>query len=264
MGRQAAQRLHLALVLTGLVLYAVFILPRWWVLTGDIPATLGTAGRIAAGIPIALAAWPVAQILQAAIRAKSKTPELALRLRAWSTVLHVVAGALILLTAIAEFWLTPQTGGPWLFGVYGAAGAIAVLAVLALYLSYVAEKPPAEPKPAKPAKPAKAKKAKQAKAPKKPRTKRGRKSATTDGSEAAAGDVEAHEADPETEIDAKTEADAKTEEATPEASESDTDTGSEPDDQPSADDAADDAGSEDSSALRNKRPTGKRRHRLPR
>lgn len=264
MGRQAAQRLHLALVLTGLVLYAVFILPRWWVLTGDIPATLGTAGRIAAGIPIALAAWPVAQILQAAIRAKSKTPELALRLRAWSTVLHVVAGALILLTAIAEFWLTPQTGGPWLFGVYGAAGAIAVLAVLALYLSYVAEKPPAEPKPAKPAKPVKAKKAK---TPKKPRTKRGRKSATTDGSEAAADEVEVDEVEVEAqEADPETAADAKTEEATPEASESDTDTdtGSEPEDQPSADSAGDDAGSEDSSALRNKRPTGKRRHRLRR
>jgi len=148
----AARALHLGLFLTGVVLYVVFVLPRWWVLTGDIPSTLATAGRIAAGIPIAAAAWPVWQILQAALRGTPRTPEIALRLRAWSAVLHVVAGVLILLAAIAEIWLSLDAGGPYLFGVYGAAGAIAILAFLGLYLSFVAEKPPAGPKPPRAAK----------------------------------------------------------------------------------------------------------------
>ena len=32
-----------ALFLIGVVLYVVFVPPRWWVLTGDIPSTLATA-----------------------------------------------------------------------------------------------------------------------------------------------------------------------------------------------------------------------------
>lgn len=166
-----ARALHLALFLLGVVLYVVFVLPRWWVLTGDIPSTLATAGRIAAGIPIAAAAWPVWQILQTALRSKTHTPEIALRLRAWSMVLHLVAGGLILLAAVAEIWLSLEAGGPWLFGVYGAAGSIAILAFLGLYLSFVAAKPPAAPKPAKPAKVKKAK-AQKPKAEKKPRGKK--------------------------------------------------------------------------------------------
>ncbi len=165
MGRRGAKACHLALFLVGVVLYVTFVLPRWWVLTGDIPSAVATAGRIAAGIPIALAALPVLAILRLALSRKAKTPELALRLRAWSAVLHVVAGVLILVTAVVEIWLRLAVGGPYLFAVYGAAGAIAILAVLALYLSFDAEKPPAPPKPArvrKP-KPPKAKKVKPAK-----------------------------------------------------------------------------------------------------
>lgn len=167
MGRRGAKALHLALFLVGVVLYVMFVLPRWWVLTGDIPAAVATAGRIAAGIPIALAALPALTILKLALGRKARTPELALRLRAWSAVLHVVAGALILVTAVVEIWLRLAVGGPYLFAVYGAAGAIALLAVLALYLSFVAEKPPAEPKPPRAPKAAKVK----VKAQKKPRGK---------------------------------------------------------------------------------------------
>jgi hypothetical protein len=152
MGRRAAIALHLALFLVGTVLYVVFVLPRWWVLVGDIPSTLATAGRIVAGLPIAAAAVPVWMILQRSLRPSAATPELALRLRAWSAVLHVVAGAVIPLAAITEIWLRLAVGGPWLFGVYGAGAAIAVLAVAAFALSFVAEKPPGPPKPAKAAK----------------------------------------------------------------------------------------------------------------
>lgn len=169
MGRPAAKATHLTLVAVGILLYFVFVLPRWWVLVGDIPDSLSTAGRIAAGFPLALAALPVLTILRQSLGRKANTPELALRFRAWSAVLHVVAGALIVLAAIAEIWLGLGTAGPYLFGVYGAAAAIAILAVLALYLSFVAEKKPAEPKPSKPAK---LKKAKKAKAEKKPRGKK--------------------------------------------------------------------------------------------
>ena len=162
MQRRAATTLHLALSLVGAVLYLLFVLPRWWVLTGDFPDTLATVGRIAAGVPIALAAVPVVLNLRQSIKPELGTPELALRLRAWSGVLHVVAGVLLILTAIAEIWTGMGSAGPWLFAVYGAAAAIAVLAALAFYLSFIAEQPPRPPKPAKPVK------------VKKPRTKRTR------------------------------------------------------------------------------------------
>lgn len=151
MGRRSARALHLALSTFGAVLYALFVIPRWWVLTGDIPATLATVGRIATGLPIAAAAIPVALSLKSALQPDAGIPVLAQRLRAWSTVLHVVAGALIAVTAVAEIWLS--NAGPWLFGSYGAAGSVAVLAVLAFALSFTAEKPPkpAKMKPAKPA-----------------------------------------------------------------------------------------------------------------
>lgn len=160
MPRRAATALHLALILLGAVLYIVFVLPRWWVLTGDVPSTPAAIGRIAAGVPIALAAVPIMLNLRQALQPGLHTPELALRLRAWSAVLHVVAGVLIILTAIAEIWLGLGAAGPWLFAVYGAAAAIAILGVAAFFLSRVAEKAPAAAKPPKPAKPAKEKKVK--------------------------------------------------------------------------------------------------------
>jgi cytoskeletal protein RodZ len=97
-------------------------------------------------VPIALAAVPVVLNLRHSLKPEFGIPELALRLRAWSAVLHVVAGVLIILTAIVEIWLDLYAAGPWLFAVYGAAASIAVLAVVAFYLSRIAEKPPAEPK----------------------------------------------------------------------------------------------------------------------
>lgn len=249
MSTRAARALHLALFLLGVALYVVFVLPRWWVLTGDIPSTLATAGRIAAGIPIAAAAVPVWQILQAALRRKAPTPEIALRLRAWSAVLHVVAGALILLAAIVEIWLSLEAGGPWLFGVYGAAGSIAILAVLALYLSFVAEKPPAEPKGPKPAK-VKRVKAQKPKAEKKPR---GKKRAT-----APAGDVAPDAAlVGETSDAAETETVVIESDAAEEAAE--TAAVVITDDTVIVGAEAVEATASSSTALRNKRPAGKRR-----
>jgi len=150
MQRRAATTLHLALSVLGAILYVLFVLPRWWVLTGDFPGTLATVGRVAAGVPIALAAIPVVLSLRQSIKPELGTPELALRLRAWSAVLHVAAGVVIILTAIAEIWISIEAGGPWLFALYGAAAAIAVLGVLAFYLSFIAEQPPRAPQPAKP------------------------------------------------------------------------------------------------------------------
>ena len=172
MPRRAATTLHLALTLLGAALYIVFVLPRWWVLTGDVPSTPAAIGRIAAGVPIALAAVPIMLNLRQALQPGLHTPELALRLRAWAAVLHGVAGVLIILTAIAETLLGLGAAGPWLFAVYGAAAAIAILGVAAFLLSRIAEKPPA---PARPPKPAKEKKEK--------RRARKRGSATEDSAE---------------------------------------------------------------------------------
>ena len=245
MGRRAATALHLALVLLGVLLYVIFVLPRWWVLTGDIPSGLATAGRLATGVPIALAALPVLAILRSALARKAKTPELALRLRAWSAVLHVVAGGLILLAAIVEIWLRLRVGGPYLFAVYGAAASIAVLAVLALYLSFVAEKPPAAPKPPKPKKV----KAEKATAEKKPRGKKNTTEASADATETA----------DETESVTVEETEDATVETIDTANDAAADETSEPEPAVATEPAAEPSGS-----LRNKRPTGKRRSRLGR
>jgi len=160
MQRRAATALHLGLFGIGAALYIVFVLPRWWVLTGDLPNTAAMVGRIAAGVPIAAAAVPIMLNLRRALQPGFRTPELALRMRAWSAVMHVLAGILIILAAISEILLGLGAAGPWLFAVYGAAAAIALLGFAAFQLSYAAEKPPAEAKPPKPAKPPKEKKEK--------------------------------------------------------------------------------------------------------
>ena len=249
MGTRAARALHLALFLTGVVLYVVFILPRWWVLTGDIPSTLATAGRIAAGIPLAAAALPVMRLLQAALKRKPPIPEIALRLRAWSAVLHVVAGVLILLAAIAEIWLSLETGGPWLFAVYGAAGAIAILAFLALYLSFVAEKPPAEPTPAKPAKV-------KAKAVKSPRGKKAKSAAPTTSPALEAKTPEAAD-EAGTRDTAESASGQSDTDETPESAVAIIEPAAQPA-QPAAESPS------PAVALRNKRPSGKNRRRLGR
>jgi hypothetical protein len=138
--------------LVAAALYFVFVLPRWWELMGDVSHGVGTAMRIVTGAVLALTALPVVFTLIRTRRPEFGTPQLALSLRVWSIVAHVVAGVLIIGTAIAEIWLSLDSAGRWLFGVYGGAAAIAVLGAAAFYLSFVAEMPPPPPKPLKPKK----------------------------------------------------------------------------------------------------------------
>src|SRR6201996_5408806 len=152
MGRRAATFWHATSSVAAGVLYFFFVLPRWPELMGDTSHTLGTAARIVAGVLIALAALPVVFTLLQLRKPEFGTPALALTLRTWSVVAHVVAGVLIVGTAISEIWLNLDSVGQWLFGIYGAAAAVAVLGIFAFYLSFVAELPPPPPKPLKPKK----------------------------------------------------------------------------------------------------------------
>jgi hypothetical protein len=137
------------LVLAG-VLYFFFVLPRWPELLGDTSHTLGTALRIVAGALIGLAALPVVFTFLRTRKPEFGTPRLALTLRIISIALLVLAGVLVIGTAISELWLTLDSAGQWLFGIYGAAAAVALLGVLAFHLAFTAELPPPPPKPLKP------------------------------------------------------------------------------------------------------------------
>jgi len=137
-----------SLVLAG-VLFFLFVLPRWFELTGQWPGTLGTALRIVCGVLVGLTALPVVLTLARTRKPELGTPALALSLRVWSIVGHIAAGVLITGAAISEIWLDLDTAGQWLFGIYGAAAAIALLAAFAFYLAFVAELPPPPPKPLK-------------------------------------------------------------------------------------------------------------------
>jgi MFS family permease len=137
-----------SLVLAG-VLFFLFVLPRWFELTGQWPGTLGTVLRIVCGVLVGLTALPVVVTLSRTRRPELGTPALALSLRVWSIVGHIAAGVLITGAAISEIWLDLDTAGQWLFGIYGAAAAIALLAAFAFYLAFVAELPPPPPKPLK-------------------------------------------------------------------------------------------------------------------
>lgn len=150
MGRTAAMIWHASSSIIAAGLYFLFVLPRWWELTGYTPHTLGTVLRVVAAILIALTALPVVFTLLRARGPQYRTPQLALTLLVASIVAHVLAGVLIAGTAISEIWLNPDDFGPWLFGIYGAAAAVALLGIAALYLSFVAELPPHPPKPLKP------------------------------------------------------------------------------------------------------------------
>jgi hypothetical protein len=152
MGRRAATFWHATSSFAAGVLYFFFVLPRWPELIGDTSHALGTAARIIAGVVIALAALPVVFTLLQSRKPEFGTPALALTLRTWSVVAHVVAGVLIVGTAISEIWLNLDSVGQWLFGIYGAAAAVAVLGIFTFYLSFVAELPPPPPKPLKPKK----------------------------------------------------------------------------------------------------------------
>ena len=241
MGRAAATAVHLTLSAVAGVLYFLFVLPRWWELMGDTSHTLGTVLRLVTAALIALAALPVALTLVRTRRPELATPEVALRLRLWSAVAHVLAGVLIAGAAIAEIWLSLDKAGPWLFGVYGAAAAVAILGIGAFYLSFVAEQPPAPPKPPK---------------EKKPRKRRGKKTDEASAEETKDGD----EASAESAVEETTDGDEAPAEAEGAAEESADETEA---DEPAAPAAEAEPAAEDG-ALRNKRPTGKASHRLRR
>jgi hypothetical protein len=152
MGRRAATLWHATFSIAAGVLYFFFVLPRWPELMGDTSHALGTGLRIVAGVVIALAALPVVFTLLRTRKPEYGTPQLALTLRTWSVVAHVLSGVLIVGTAISEIWLNLDSVGQWLFGIYGAAAAVAVLGIFGFYLSFVAELPPPPPKPLKPKK----------------------------------------------------------------------------------------------------------------
>jgi hypothetical protein len=149
MGRTVAVVWHASFSIAAGVLYFFFVLPRWPELLGDTSHTLGTVLRIVTGALIGLAALPVVFTLLRTRRPEFGTPQLALTLRTSSIALHVLAGVVIVGAAISEIWLTLDSAGQWLFGVYGAAAAIALLAIFAFYLAFAAELPPPPPKPLK-------------------------------------------------------------------------------------------------------------------
>jgi predicted CDP-diglyceride synthetase/phosphatidate cytidylyltransferase len=114
MGRRAAKFWHATSSVAAGVLYFFFVLPRWPELMGDTSHALGTVARIIAGVVIALAALPVVFTLLELRKPEFGTPALALTLRTWSVVAHVIAGVLIVGTAISEIWLNLDSVGQWL------------------------------------------------------------------------------------------------------------------------------------------------------
>ena len=258
MGRRVATFWHATFSIVAGVLYFFFVLPRWPELMGDTSHSLGTAARIVAGVVIALAALPVVFTLLRARKPEYGTPALALTLQTCSTVAHVLAGVLIVGTAISEIWLSLDNAGQWLFGIYGAAAAIAVLGIFGFYLSFVAELPPPPPKPLKP---------KKEKKQRRRRKKDGEGEAGDEGEEADAeadepadadADTEADEADEgDTEADGDTEAEAEDDEAveSPEVESA----AAEPESTAEEASAVEDEDTVESSTggLRNRRPTGK-------
>ena len=150
MSRKVAVAWHASFSIVVGVLYFFFVVPRFPELMGDTSHTLGTVLRIVTGALIGLAALPVVFTLLRTRRPELGTPKLALTLRTSSIALHVLAGVLIIGTAISEIWLSLDSAGRWLFGVYGAAAAIALLGIFAFYLAFVAELPPPPPKLLKP------------------------------------------------------------------------------------------------------------------
>lgn len=152
MGRKVAMLWHASFTIGAGVLYFYFVLPRWPELVGDTNPGWGMTLRIVTGALIGLAALPVVFTLLRTQKPELGTPQLALTIRKSSIVAHVLAGVLIIGTAVSENWFSLDKAGQWLFAIYGAAAAIAVLGFFAFYLSFVAELPPPPPKPIKPKK----------------------------------------------------------------------------------------------------------------
>lgn len=265
MGRKVAIPWHASFSIAAGFLYFFFVLPRWPELMGDTAHTLGTAMRIVTGALVALAALPVVFTLLRTRKPESGTPQLALSIRIWSIVAHVLAGVLIIGTAISEIWLSLDAAGRWLFGIYGAAAAIALLGIFAFYLSFVAELPPPPPKPIKPKK-AKERRVrrKKAAAAEADETEEAAEAETAEAEAAAADETdEAEQAEPAAapgEVTAETdEAEAAPEPANEAAPEPTTEV------TPAEDtEEAGDQGDEAKAKLRNRRPTGKGSHRMRR
>lgn len=255
MGRKVAILWHASFTIAAGFLYFFFVLPRWPELMGDTAHSLGTALRIVTGALVALAALPVVFTLLRTRKPELGTPQMALSIRVASIVAHVLAGVLIIGTAISEIWLSLDVAGRWLFGIYGAAAAIALLGFFAFYLSFVAELPPPPPKPIKAKKPKKAKKGGL-------RRKKGQEADEADS------DVAADEADSADEAGEAEEADAATETEASEPDETDAATEAAPDEPaetevaPVAD--ATEESEEPRTKLQNRRPTGKGSHRMRR
>jgi hypothetical protein len=257
MGRTVAVVWHASSCIAAGVLYFFFVLPRWPELIGDTSHTLGTALRIVTGALIGLAALPVVFTLLRTRRPELRTPQLALTLRTSSIGLHVFAGVLIVGTAISEIWLSLDSAGQWLFGIYGAAAAIALLGILAFHLAFVAELPPPPPKPLKPKE--------------KRQRRRGRKA---DEVEEAAGEEASESKDTAEPEETESEDEDKPAEVTAEEPESTAEeVTSTADEEAPAEDKSDDEPADETAEaeptngkLRNRRPSGKetprRRRRL--
>ncbi|MET4427858.1 hypothetical protein [Mycolicibacterium sp. 624] len=234
------------LVLAG-VLYFFFVLPRWNELTGAWSETLGTAMRIVCGVLIGLSALPVVFTWLRTRKPEYGTPTLALTLRVCSIALQVLAGVLIVGAAISEIWLSLDTAGAWLFGIYGAAAALALLGAFAFHLAYVAELPPPPPKPLK---------------PKSANQRRGRGKAAESESEAEADELdepETTEASEATEDDASVEAEEADETVVADEA---TDVADGNDNEKNADKVTEKDSEESDAKLRNRRPAGKSSSRL--
>jgi hypothetical protein len=242
MGRRAATFWHATSSVAAGVLYFFFVLPRWPELMGDTSHALGTAARIIAGVVIALAALPVVFTLLQSRKPEFGTPALALTLRTWSVVAHVVAGVLIVGTAISEIWLNLDSVGQWLFGIYGAAAAIAVLGIFTFYLSFVAELPPPPPKPLK---------------PKKQKKQRRRRKTDDDAEDSADADAAETAEDGDDSKDDDAEDSPEVEPAAMEAESTAEEAPATEDTVETVDTVAD----ESAGGLRNRRPTGKVSHR---
>lgn len=150
MSRTVATVSHASLSTFAALWYFLFVIPRWWELTGFSSHLLGTVLRILLGIVVCALALPVMAVMRHDRKPEHGTPQLALSLLNGSIVAQLVAGVLIIGTAISEIWLSLDSVGMWLFGIYGAAAAIALLGIGAFYLAFVAEMPPPAPKPIKP------------------------------------------------------------------------------------------------------------------
>lgn len=279
MGRKVAILWHASFTIGAGVLYFYFVLPRWPELMGDISSGAGMTLRIVTGALLGLAALPVVFTLLRTRKPELAVPQLALTIRTCSIVAHVLAGVLIIGTAISEHWFSLDTAGQWLFAIYGAAAAIGVLGFFAFYLSFVAELPPPPPKPIKP------KKVKERRARGKKRGKAGAVAAEDDedtgededseDTDEAAETAEATESDeasedaPEETEDAETVTAETEDEATAETVEapapalSKEKTSDETVEAPVSEKASETASetAESSARLRNRRPTGKTSHR---